>query len=55
MTVLDLICYLLAVVLAGLAAIAPTSSPPFDRVRLLSAAFVAFVVPALIHAGQHIH
>ena len=51
---LELICYLLAVVLSGLAAIAPTSSAPFDRARLLAAAFCAFAVPFVIHAGQHL-
>jgi hypothetical protein len=49
---LEFICYLLAVILAGVAAIAPAMSPSFDRVKLLSAAFVAFVIPFLVHAGQ---
>ncbi len=48
---LDLICYLLALVLAGLAALAP-NSPPFDRVRLLAAAFTAFVLPFVVHAAE---
>jgi hypothetical protein len=53
-TVLELICYLLAVVLAGLASIAPNGAAPFDRTRLLAAAFCAFAVPFVIHAGQHL-
>jgi len=53
--VLDLTCYLLAVVIAGLAAITPSTVPAFDRTRMLAAAFAAFAVPFVIHAGQHIH
>lgn len=50
---LELVCYLLAVILAGLAAITPNTTPMLDRTRMLAAAFCAFAVPALVHAGQH--
>jgi hypothetical protein len=50
---LTLICFLLAAVFAGLAAIVPNSTPALDRTRMLAAAFTAFVIPLVVHAGQH--
>jgi hypothetical protein len=50
---LDLVCYLLAVVLAGLAAITPSTWPTLDRTRMLAAAITAFAIPFVIHTGQH--
>jgi hypothetical protein len=52
--VLDLICYLIAVVIWGLAAIAPNATPALDRVRMVAAGLVAFGIPFVIHAGQHL-
>jgi hypothetical protein len=53
-TVLDLICYLIAVVIWGLAAIAPNATPALDRVRMVAVGLVAFGIPFVIHAGQHL-
>ncbi|MEU0181788.1 hypothetical protein ABZ312_11455 [Streptomyces sp. NPDC006207] len=50
---LELICYLAALILAAIAVLAP-NSPPFDRVRFLAAAFAAYVIPALVHAAQSV-
>jgi hypothetical protein len=50
--VLELICYLLALIFALLAAIAPALPPSFDRVRVLSAAFACFVIPFLVDAAK---
>lgn len=49
---LELICYLLALVFALLAVLAPQLPPSMDRVRLLAASFACFVIPALVHAAQ---
>lgn len=49
---LEFICYLTALVLGLLAALTGPPFPPMDRVRLLAAAFVASLVPALVHAAQ---
>lgn len=51
---LELCCYLLAVVFGTLAVFAGPPLPPMDRTRLLAAAFTAFVIPALVHAAQHV-
>lgn len=48
---LALICYLLALVFALLAVAGP-AHPSLDRVRLLAAAFAAFVVPFLVGAAE---
>ncbi len=48
---LDLICYLLAVILGALAALAP-GSMTLDRFRLFAAAFVCFTLPFLVHAAE---
>lgn len=48
---LELICYLLALIFALLAVLGP-AHPKVDRLQLLAAAFAAFVVPALVHAAQ---
>jgi hypothetical protein len=50
--VLDLVCYLLAVIFGALATLAGPPLPPLDRTRLLAAAFTCFVIPALVHAAQ---
>lgn len=52
--VLELFCYLLSVIFGALAVFAGPPLPPMDRTRLLSAAFVCFVIPALVHAAQHV-
>lgn len=49
---LELICYLLALIFALLAVLAPALPSGFDRVRLLSAAFVCFVIPFLVVAAK---
>jgi hypothetical protein len=54
MVVLELVCYLLALIFGLLAVLAPQLPPSLDRVRLLSAAFVCFVIPALVHAAQNV-
>lgn len=51
---LDLVCYLLAVIFGALAVFAAPPLPPLDRTRLLAAAFTAFVVPFLVHAAQSV-
>lgn len=48
---LELVCYLLALVFAVLAVVGPPH-PALDRVRLLAAAFGAYTVPFLVHAAQ---
>jgi hypothetical protein len=50
--VLELVCYLLALIFGLLAVLAPALPPNFDRVRLLAAAFTCFVVPLLVHAAK---
>jgi hypothetical protein len=52
-TVLELLCYLLAVIFGGLATLSGPPLPPLDRTRLLAAAFTCFVIPAMVHAAQH--
>lgn len=47
----NLICYLVAVVLAGLAAILPDGMPHRDR--LAYAALCAFAIPSFVYAAQH--
>ncbi len=49
---LELVCYLLALIFGLLAVLAPQLPPSMDRVRLLSAAFVCFVIPLLVHAAR---
>lgn len=49
---LELLCYLLAVIFGSLATLAGPPLPPLDRTRLLAAAFTAFVIPFLVHAAQ---
>jgi hypothetical protein len=51
MHLLDLICYLLAVIFSGLAALAPPL-PPLDRTRLIAAALCCLAIPAMVHAAQ---
>jgi hypothetical protein len=46
---LELICYLLAMVLLGLAAVLPD---PMRRDRIAYAGLCAFVIPAFVHAVQ---
>lgn len=48
---LNLICYLVAVVLLGLAAILPDAMP--NRDRLAYAAICAAVIPSFVYAAQH--
>lgn len=50
--VLELVCYLLALIFGLLAVLAPALPPNFDRVRLLAAGFVCFIVPLLVHAAK---
>ncbi|MFI0900579.1 hypothetical protein [Streptomyces sp. NPDC020983] len=47
---LELICYLIAVVLLGLAALLPAL--PY-RDRIAYAGLCAFAIPAFVHAVQH--
>lgn len=49
---LELICYLLALIFGLLAVLAPALPPNFDRLRLLAAGFTCFVVPLLVHAAK---
>ncbi len=50
---LSFICYLLALIFAALAVLAGSTLPAaFDRVRLLSAAFLCFVIPAMVGAAE---
>ncbi|MDJ0342273.1 hypothetical protein QMK19_03605 [Streptomyces sp. H10-C2] len=49
---LELVCYLLAMVLLGLAAILPDGMPHRDRIAY--AGLCAFVIPAFVHA-VHAH
>jgi hypothetical protein len=49
---LELVCYLLALIFALLAVLAPQLPPNIDRVRLLAAAFTCFVIPLLVHAAR---
>lgn len=51
---LELVCYLLAVVFGTLAVMAGPPLPPLDRTRLLAAAFTVFVIPFLVHAAQSV-
>lgn len=46
---LEVVCYLLTMIFAALAVLSPLPAA-LDRVRLLCAAFVCFVVPPLVHA-----
>jgi hypothetical protein len=46
---LELICYLVAVVLLGLAAVLPD---PMRRDRIAYAGLCAFAIPAFVHAVQ---
>ena len=48
---LELICYLVAVVLLGLAAVLPPTVPHRDR--LAYAGLCAFVIPFFVHAVQN--
>lgn len=50
---LELFCYLLAVIFGALAVFAAPPLPPLDRTRLLAAAFTCFVIPAMVHAAQN--
>lgn len=50
---LELVCYLLALVFGLLAVLGPPH-PQLDRVRLLAAGFTAFVIPLLVHAAQRV-
>jgi hypothetical protein len=52
--VLEFVCYLLALVFALIATLAPQLSPALDRLRLLSAAFACFVLPLLVHAAEQV-
>lgn len=47
---LELICYLVAVVLLALAALLPD---PMRRDRIAYAGLCAFVIPAFVHAVQN--
>lgn len=49
---LELVCYLLAVIFGALAVLAGPPLPPLDRTRLLALAFTCFVIPSLVHAAQ---
>lgn len=49
---LDLVCYLLAVIFGALAVFAGPPLPPMDRTRLLAAAFTCFVIPLLVAAAR---
>lgn len=48
---LNLICYLVAVVLFGLAAVLPAAVPCRDRIAY--AGLCAFAIPAFVYAAQH--
>lgn len=50
--VLELICYLLAVIFAALAVFGSAAHPRINQLSLLSAAFLVFVIPALVHAAE---
>lgn len=50
---LELICYLLAVIFGALAVFGAPPLPPMDRTRLLAAAFTCFVIPVLVHTAHH--
>jgi hypothetical protein len=49
---LELVCYLIAVILLALAALLPQAVPYRDRIAY--AGLAAFVIPFLVHAGQHL-
>jgi len=49
---LELVCYLLALIFGALAALAGPPFPALDRTRLLAAAFTCFVIPLLVHAAR---
>lgn len=51
---LDLICYLIALVLAALAVFSGPPLPSMDRTRLLAASFAAYLVPFLVHATERV-
>jgi hypothetical protein len=51
-TVLELVCYLLAFILLLLATLLPQAVPYRDRIAY--AGLAAFVLPFLVHAGQHL-
>lgn len=52
MAVLELVCYLLALVFALIAVLAPSPPASFDRLRILAVAAACFVVPFLVHAAE---
>jgi hypothetical protein len=47
--VLEVVCYLLALIFSALAVLSPLPAA-VDRLQLLCAAFVCFVIPPLVHA-----
>lgn len=49
---LDLLCYLLALIFSGLAVFSGPPLPSLDRIRLLAAGFTCFVIPFLVHAAH---
>lgn len=49
---LELVCYLLALIFAGLAVATPPIHASVDRLWLLCAAFTCFVIPLLVHAAE---
>ena len=49
---LELVCYLLALIFAALAVISPPIHASVDRLWLLCAAFVCFIIPLLVHAAR---
>lgn len=49
---LELVCYLLALIFAALAVVGPHVHATVDRLWLLCAAFLCFVIPALVHAAE---
>lgn len=49
---LDFICYLLSLIFAALAFLAPPLPVSVDRMRLLAAAFGCFVIPFLVEAAK---
>jgi hypothetical protein len=49
---LDVVCYILAVVAWLIATLAPNSAA-FDRARFIAAGLVAFALPLLVNAAQH--
>lgn len=49
---LELVCYLLALVFVALAVVGPHMHAAVDRLWLLCAAFLCFVIPFLVHAAE---